>query len=443
MNIPTDTIAAVATAVGGGIGIIRLSGPDALDVARAHFPRLPERPTPRRLYLGALCTREGDTLDEGLAVYMPAPHSYTGEDVVELHLHGGALSLRRCLDALLASGLRGADPGEFSRRAFVNGRMDLSRAEAVADLVSARTDRALAVARAHLSGALETAARDARARIVDLRARIEVAIDFVDDDVPVQDPAALAADARAIADDLDRLAQTYERGRLWRDGARVALAGRPNAGKSSLFNAWCRRDRAIVTATPGTTRDTLEEVIDLGGVPVVLIDTAGLRETDDMVEAAGIARAEAAIASADVVITLVAPGDTLPDLGAGARREDGPRHVVVASKCDLAPAKPGWLGVSAATGEGLDALGHAVLERLGAGSVDTGELVIARERHRHALLGAVGALRSAGDVLASGAPWELAAVDVQDAAHAVGELMGQGTIDEVLDRLFASFCIGK
>ncbi len=436
-----DTIAAVATAVGGGVGIIRLSGPAALAVARAHFPSLPHRATPRRLYHGFFRDADGADLDEGLAVFMPGPRSYTGEDVVELHLHGGALSLRRCLEVVLAAGVRGADPGEFTRRAFMNGRMDLTRAEAVADLVSARTDRALAVARDHLSGRLETVAAEAKERIMGLQARIEVAIDFVDDDVPVQDAIALADEAREIGASLERLAQTYERGRLWREGARVALAGRPNAGKSSLFNAWCRRDRAIVTPTPGTTRDTLEETVDLDGVPVVLIDTAGLRDTDEPVEAAGIARAEAAMAAADLVVYLVAPGD--PEPPAPDPHKPGTPTLVVASKSDLAAPGEGRLAVSAATGEGLDALATAVVARLGGAEADSGELVIARQRHRVALERAAAALGDASDALRTGAPFELASVDVREAAMALGELLGQGTIEEVLDRLFASFCIGK
>lgn len=436
-----DTIAAVATAVGGGVGIIRLSGPAALAVARAHFPSLPHHAAPRRLYHGFFRDADGADLDEGLAVFMPGPRSYTGEDVVELHLHGGALSLRRCLEVVLAAGIRGADPGEFTRRAFMNGRMDLTRAEAVADLVSARTDRALAMARDHLSGRLESVATEAKERILGLQARIEVAIDFVDDDVPVQDAVALADEARAIGESMLQLAQTYVRGRLWREGARVALAGRPNAGKSSLFNAWCRRDRAIVTPTPGTTRDTLEETVDLNGVPVVLIDTAGLRDTDDPVEAAGIARAEAAMAAADLVVYLVAPED--PEPPAPDPHQPGPPLVVVSSKSDLAAPRPGRLAVSAATGEGLDALAAAVVARLGGAEADSGELVIARQRHRLALERAAAALGDASDALRTGAPFELAAVDVREAAMALGELMGQGTIEDVLDRLFASFCIGK
>lgn len=221
----------------------------------------------------------------------------------------------------------------------------------------------------------------------------------------------------------------------------MALAGRPNAGKSSLFNAWCRRDRAIVTPTPGTTRDTLEETVDLDGVPVVLIDTAGLRDTDDPVEAAGIARAEAAMAAADLVIYLIAPGD--PEPAAADPRRPGPPTLVVASKSDLAPTNPERLAVSATTGEGLAELARAVVERLGGGAADSGELVIARQRHRLALEQAAAALDEASDALRSGAPFELAAVDVREAGLALGELMGQGTIEEVLDRLFASFCIGK
>ena len=331
---PDHTIAAIATAAGGGVGIIRLSGPRAMAIARAHFRGLPEAWQPRRLHHGWWHDGSGADLDEGLLVVMPGPRSYTGEDVVEVHLHGGALGLRRALGVCLAAGAHPAEPGEFTRRAFLNGRIDLTRAEAVADLVGARTDRALDQARRHLAGGLYQAAMTAREQIIDLRARLEVNIDFVDEDVPLIAPAAMAADARAIAGRARALAATYDEGRLLREGARVALTGAVNAGKSSLFNALCQHDRAIVTPVAGTTRDTLEETIDVLGVPVSIVDTAGLRETLDPVEAEGVSRARRAAAGAHITVHLVdAASDPTSDEApppAGA--------LLVASKADL-PAR--------------------------------------------------------------------------------------------------------
>lgn len=446
-----DTIAAIATAAGGGVGIIRLSGPDAISLAcRVFRARAPDwHRDPRRMAFGHLLDPahpDSTPLDEGLAVAFHSPHSYTGEDTVELHLHGGALHLARCLELVLALGARLAEPGEFTRRAFLNGRLDLTRAEAVADLVSARTDAALRQARAHLAGALHDRVAALRERLLDLRARLEVNLDFPDEDVPLMDPADLARRARALGADLADLAATFRGGRLLRDGARVVLAGPPNAGKSSLFNALLAQDRAIVTHLPGTTRDTLEESIDIGGVPVVLVDTAGLRPTDDLVEALGVARSEGAIRGADLVLRLVPPGDPAPTLEA--------HELLVFSKADLrqaasgthqeAPASaspPTGIRVSATTGAGLDTLRSAIARHLGA---TPGEgLVVVRERQRHQLQLAADATRQAAIGLDAGLPMELPAVDLQEAMDALHALVGQTTLEDVLDRLFSTFCIGK
>jgi len=439
-----DTIAAIATAMGGGVGIIRIAGPLALGIAAGHFRGLPASPAPRRLYRGWWHDGRGRDLDEGLAVVMPGPHSLTGDDVVELHLHGGALSLRRCLEVCWGGGARPAGPGEFTRRAFLRGKLDLTRAEAIADVVAARTDRALEQARAHLRGDLHDAAVAARDRVLELRARIEVNLDFVDEDVPLIDPGGIAADARAIGGELRALAGTWRAGRLLREGARVVLAGRPNAGKSSLFNALLARDRAIVSPIPGTTRDVVEDVVDIHGIPVILLDTAGLRATGDAVEAEGVARTERAVAEADLVLHVVDPGD----VGAPLREVGGAGAPVleVWSKRDLAPrgappAAAEW--VSALTGEGLDRLKDRVAEALGGASDPGAGLTVARERQHRALSRAASALEAAAAALVAGAPGELAAVDVQEATDALGELLGVTTIEDVLDRLFGSFCIGK
>lgn len=441
-NAPEDTIAAIATAAGGGVGIIRVSGPDAISTAvRVFRARAADwYRHPRVMAFGRLFdpVAPTDVLDEALAVAFHAPRSYTGEDVVELHLHGGALHLRRCLDVVLGLGTRLAEPGEFTRRAFLNGQIDLTRAEAVADLVGARTDSALRQARAHLQGALFERIALLRARLLDLRARLEVNLDFPDEDVPLMSPAVMSHDARALAADFDALAATYRTGRLLRDGARVVLAGPPNAGKSSLFNALAAADRAIVTPVPGTTRDTLEETIDVLGIPVVLVDTAGLRVTDDLVEALGVQRSERAIAGADLVLRLVPPDVEVPRPAA--------HELVVRSKADLAsPSEaPGAeaLAVSATTGHGLDALRHAIAARLGH-DADDGGLMIVRERQHQALRAAADGCRRTAEALVAGFPSELAAVDLQDAMDAVQELVGESSIEQVLDRLFATFCIGK
>ena len=434
------TIAALATAAGGGVGILRLSGPRAIPIALAHMRGLAADvavSAPRTLLMGVFHDGRGHDLDHGMAVVFPSPRSMTGEDVAELHLHGGALHLRRCLDVLYAAGARPAEPGEFLRRAFLHGRIDLTRAEAIADLITAQTDRALGQARAHLAGGLYERAMAARAELITFRAELEARIDFPDEDLPALDPARLAARMHAEAAALAALARTYRTGHWVRDGARVVLAGPPNAGKSSLFNALCQADRAIVTPIPGTTRDTLEETLDVCGIPVVLIDTAGLHATEDPIETLGIARTERAVAGADLVLRLVPPGGEEPPTGGGRAPE-----LVVHSKRDLWPTVPPGLAISVASGEGLAELLAAIADALGARVSDEG-LTIARDRQRIALADAAEALTRAADAVSHGAPPELAAVDLQDALDALAELVGLTSIEDVLDRLFATFCIGK
>lgn len=469
-----DTIAAIATATGGGLGILRLSGPDAARIGRLTFNRDFTR-DPRRLVHGTFHrgraihradsndapirgsaihrADSNDALDEGLAVFFPGPRSFTGEDVVEFHLHGGALHLAQCLEVLIAAGARLAEPGEFSRRAFLNGRIDLTRAEAIADLIAAQTDRALRQARAHLSGALFDKVASLRDRLLDLRARLEVNLDFVEEDVPLFANNDLAQHARALAHDLGSLANTWQSARRLRDGATVVLAGPPNAGKSSLFNALCQDDRAIVTPIPGTTRDTLREPIDVRGLPVLLVDTAGLRELDGdtpdhQIEQLGITRSRRAIEDADLTLVLVPPDAEPPALADLAAPD---RTLFVWSKADL--PDPQYLeerasrfsnqsvAVSATTGHGLDALRDAIAQALG-GLPDT-DLVIVRERQHQALSHASKACAQAADGLTLGLSPELPAVDLQEAMDQLDQLVGKSTLEDVLDRLFSTFCIGK
>lgn len=438
---PQDTIAAIASAVGGGVGVIRLSGPSAEAILRAHFRPVPERLEPRKLIHGWWHDHEGVPLDEGLAVFMAGPRSYTGEDVVELQLHGGALSLSKSLAVCVLAGARRAEAGEFTRRAFLRGRMDLTRAQAVADIVGARTERALDAARDLLRGRLYEVAMEARDAILMIRAELEVNIDFVDEEVPLVDPEGLASRAEGLAEHLEELAATYGSGRLVRQGARVVLTGAPNAGKSSLFNALLGSDRAIVTEFAGTTRDTVEEAIDVQGIPVVLVDTAGLRETPDQIEAAGIERTQAAIATADLIVHVEDP--TGP--GGSAPQFEGTPWVIVASKADLHGTRvvADAIQVSARDGSGLSQLRDAIARRLGVGEMSQGALVIAHERHHEALVATARALRTAASGLMASSPPELVAVDVSDATDALASLVGLTTIEDVLDRLFSSFCIGK
>ncbi len=380
-----------------------------------------------------------EPLDDGLALAFHGPQSFTGEHVVELHLHGGTLHLARCLGVLLRQGARLADPGEFTRRAFLAGKLDLTQAEAIADLVSAQTDLALKQARTQLQGSLSREIEAHRETLLHLRAHLEVNLDFSEEDIPLIDPLGLAEKGRTLGLALGRLAETFVKGRRLREGARVVLAGPPNAGKSSLFNALAGEDRAIVTAIPGTTRDTLEESLDIRGIPVVLVDTAGLRETDDLVERLGVERTHRAVKGADLVLRLVGPDD--PDVATDDSTSGSEGELIVHSKVDLRRDRPGGLAISTLTGEGLEALKEKIAERLGL--IPREGLVIVRERQYEALKIASEACLRAAEGLTEGLSPELPAVDLQDAMEALDRLVGKTTIEDMLDRLFSTFCIGK
>lgn len=442
MSITEDTIAAIASAPGGAIGIIRLSGPKALAIARKTFTPWPRTLKDRTFAHGWLSDPDTGPVDEALMVSMRGPRSYTGEDVVEIHVHGGAFGLKRCLEVCLGAGARAAQPGEFTRRAFLNGRMDLTRAEGVADMIAAQTERALAQARALLRGELAVRSGQIRRDLLALRARIEVNIDFVDEEVPLIHHDQLMAEAQTIESQLRRLAQSYDQGRLARDGARIAIVGRPNAGKSSLFNALIHHDRAIVTHIPGTTRDTLEEQIDLGGIPVTLVDTAGLRDAPGLVEQLGVERSLEEVQRADLVLHVVdgtLPQDDTPTLDATRSQ------LKIASKRDLGTHEA-WARLpsfSSVTGEGLDDLRALCLREIGGSLDEASGLMLTRKRQEVAVMQGAEAMARAQDGLKSGQPTELVAVDVQEALDALAELVGATSIEDVLDHLFLEFCIGK
>ncbi|WP_310600182.1 tRNA uridine-5-carboxymethylaminomethyl(34) synthesis GTPase MnmE [Desulfobulbus sp.] len=456
----TETIAAIATAPGtGGIGIIRISGPEALSLlGKVFVPRTPRTHfTSHTLYYGTIVDRHGQTLDEALAVYMRGPQTYTREDVVELHCHGSYLVLHSILRMLVAWGCRLAEPGEFTKRAFLAGRIDLTRAEAVIDLLQAQTEAGARLAVNQLQGQLFDRFEAVRQHLIEYLALLEVAIDFPDDDVEIFDAGQIAARLHPeVIAPLERLIALAEQGKIVREGVKVVIAGRPNVGKSSLLNALLREERALVTPVPGTTRDTVEEHIDIRGIPVHLVDTAGIRRHEDPVEALGIERARRKLAEADLVLLVVdAQTGMVPrdhELHGSVRHKP---HLVVLNKCDLASdeqvaalagtfADTVAVPVSAQQGEGIEALQEAIYQTIAAGSEFTDQIACApNTRHRAVLVRTVEACRRFYRAMEEGAPVDLLAVEVQSALDDLGDITGLTTPDEVLDAVFSRFCIGK
>ena len=454
MKSMDDLIVARATAPGpAALAVIRLDGAGVGRlIDRLFHPAGRERPTgqPRRMIFGRWRHPTSDALiDDGLAVYFAAPHSYTGNDAAEFQCHGGPVPSRELLEAALGLGARLAEPGEFTRRAFLNGKMDLSQAEAVADLINAQTAAAARVARGQYVGALSAEVATVREDLIALAAEIEARIDFPEEDLDAEDRARMEGFFSQAAAKIDRLLATRRRGRLLREGARVALVGAPNAGKSSLLNALVHMERAIVTPHPGTTRDTIECTIDLGGVPLTLVDTAGLRDNAEPVEQFGIERARREIERADLLVfvqDVTAPG--LPTQAKLTRRAP---DLLVLNKIDLphesltpvAPLVP-MISVSCTRGDGLAELEAQILRLLWAGDRDEAEMPLAVNlRHGELLERAAVALATARDGFARNVSGELLMVDLHETLDALGEILGLETGDAILDRLFGQFCIGK
>jgi tRNA modification GTPase len=439
---PRETIAALATPPGrGGIGILRVSGPAAPRIAAAMCGGLLE---PRRATYRTFRDARGEAIDHGIALYFPAPHSYTGEPVLELQGHGGPVVMQAMLAACLDAGARLAQPGEFTRRAFLEGRIDLAQAEAVADLIDAASREAARSALRSLSGEFSAAIRALLGQLVELRALVEAALDFPEEALePIHQAQALERLER-LGDALAEVQKKSRQGSLLRSGIHVVLAGEPNVGKSSLLNRLAGEERAIVTPVPGTTRDALREPIAIDGVPLVLVDTAGLRRSDDEVERLGIARTRQELERADVVLAV---------FDASARKQEpeglpaGAARIDVFNKIDLLPGTPAGLRpggrnevwLSAKTGEGLPQLRQALLQAAGWSS--SGEPVyLARERHLRALERARRHLARAGEEVQR---WELFAEELRLVQAALAEVTGEFTADDLLGEIFARFCIGK
>lgn len=450
------TIVGPATAFGqGGIGIIRLSGERSLSLLQAFFHPAHSKPPlhSHRLYLGAFGEQPDDPIDEVMAVYMKAPRSYTREDVVEIHCHGGMISGQEIMTLLIKNGARMAHPGEFTLRAFLNGRIDLSQAEAVMENIQSQSVLGQRMAVRHLQGALKRYCEDVKESLCDALALVEAWIDFPEEDLDPSSQQGILAPIRRAAVQAQNLLSTFQAGRILRDGVGVLILGRPNVGKSSLLNALLGSDRAIVTDIPGTTRDTLEEHFDLGGLRMRLIDSAGIRHSHDLIEQEGVRRTRDRMQDADLVLLLV-------DGHAGITCEDetllsecDPQKVlVVVNKTDLGlaelPGAPQWqeaVCVSARTGAGIDNLcerirGHFINDQ----SVPVAEgLVVTDIRHRNCLAQCLEAIERAEGTFQQGESFEFVALELRLALDRLGDITGETTPDDILERIFSRFCIGK
>jgi tRNA modification GTPase len=452
----TDTIAAIATPLGeGGLAVIRISGRDALAVAGRVFRAngksvsvFTEAPS-HTVHYGHV-VRDGNRVDEVLLTLLRAPRTFTREDTVEISCHGGVLVTRMVLETVLAAGARLAEAGEFTQRAFLNGRIDLTQAEAVADLIHARTELALGAAHEQLAGKLAVRINRLRDDLMNVLAHVEAHIDFPDEDIAPDTQAALLRRLDLASEGMAELLRTEREGQILRRGIRAAIVGRPNAGKSSLLNQLLGRERAIVSPIAGTTRDTVEETANVRGIPVVFVDTAGLRETRDAVEAEGVRRSRSAMDSAELILHVIDQSEPFnPEDERLAAVCGGRPRLVVRNKADLTTAlvvPPDWtvVPVACADGQGIEALKDAIAALVWSGAV-AGEpqQVTVNARHAAALQRAAEALRLARSGLARGDSLELVAFELRTATAAVGEIVGKTTTEDLLDAVFGQFCLGK
>jgi tRNA modification GTPase len=455
MLVDSDTIVAISTPPGrGGIGIVRLSGPEARSIAES-LCHLRGPLEAGRARFAHILDEQGIALDEAIVTWFAAPHSYTSEDVVEIGCHGAPVLLDWLVRTALAHGARLAEPGEFTQRAFLSGRLDLTQAEAVHDLIAAHTLQQARIAAAQLGGSVAKRIAPAKSGLIALIAELEAGIDFAEDDLDLMPSIAIVAAVEQIQLELQALAATYRYGRIVRDGFTLAIVGRPNAGKSSLFNRLLERERAIVTAQPGTTRDPISERLAMAGIPVELVDTAGLRDAPEgEAEAQGILRTRERMAEADLVVQVI---DATEVLGDDLHPEDratlsslaGRAHLVALNKCDLVAPRatfslvPGAIYTSAKTGEGLQALQAAILATLDGSAPAADSAIITNLRQHNALSEAIAAMEAAYRAATAPLPHEMLLLDLHQALDSLDRLTGSTTSDDILSLIFSTFCIGK
>jgi tRNA modification GTPase len=452
----TDTIVALSTPPGrSGIGVVRLSGSGALGLTRCLLNSLDLNPEPNRASLKAIPDPDtGEILDRAVLTYFKAPQSYTGEDVVELSCHGSPPLLLRVVDSLLLLGARAAEPGEFTMRALSNGRLNLTQAEAVRDLIDARTHMAVRQAARQLGGELSTRLQPVKDSLIEIIVPLESSLEFVEDDLPEDTSVGIAQKLSVLADKLEELAETFRRGRLLKEGLRVTLVGRPNVGKSSLFNSLVSYERAIVTDIPGTTRDTLSEVINIDGVPVLITDTAGVRESADKIEQLGIERTRRAVTDADLTVIVLDGSQSLTPEDKKIFDEASDNNLVIAlNKRDLKNFDvnnvrslangQSTIPTSAKTGEGLSDLCAAIMEPFSTSQAYENSFVITSARHYDLLRRTSASLRSTENLFRDFVSEEIVLAKLYEALRFLGEITGETTPEDVLSEIFSSFCIGK
>lgn len=456
-----DTIASISTPIGeGGIGIIRVSGPSSIDIVSKVFKRKDGKNPPFksfRIYYGFIRElKSNESVDEVIVAVMKAPHSYTREDVVEIHCHGGIIALNKILNEVLKSGARLAEPGEFTKRAFLNGRLNLAEAEAVIDIIRAKTESSMKVAFSQLSGGLSSIIEGMRDKLIQWLAHLEAEIDFPEDEVPPFSRETLAENLKSLKKEIKGLLSSADSGRIFREGIHIAIIGRPNVGKSSILNALLGEARAIVTDVPGTTRDTIEEWYNLKGVPLKVIDTAGLRESSDPVEKMGVKKTREALYGADILLFVMDASshlkkediDIFKDIEGKKcifilNKKDLPSRIEIETLKELIPEGK-WVGTSAIASKGIKELQNAILEVIFHGKVDSPEgCFVSNLRHKKSLEKGLKYIEEVEKSMKKALPSDFLTIDLKGSLESLGEITGGNITEDVIDRIFSSFCIGK